>query len=88
MDYDAEERAFDALVAEQRERQQAMRKMRCPRVLRYAVGDGGPLDVFDHARPFTMRTVEARCEREYGHEGDCIGRQANGQTFAAQGGRP
>ena len=85
-DYDAEERCFDALVAEQRERQRAMGKMRCPRRMTYMVAPDvpiGPVGASSALRE--VRTVEVQCERELGHAGNCVGRQFDGQTFAVPG---
>ena len=89
MDYDAEERCFDALVAEQRERQQAMRKIRCPRRMTYQVAPDLPIGPVGAASaPIAVRTVEVQCEREHGHAGNCVGRQYDGKMFAVSGSRP
>ena len=70
MDYDAEERAFDALVAEQRARHAMMRRMRCTRMVRYVVEPDLPVAGLapDH---LSLRTFELRCERPAGHPGNC-----------------
>ena len=59
---------------------------RCPRVLRYQVAPDVPIGPVGAAPAYIeVRDVEVQCERTYGHRGNCVGRTADGQSFAAPG---